>query len=175
MSEKKKTYFVEGTCNWAKVLGKPPMDELAGIRKWSVDVFPKDVKAFAEHLKEDKVNKRLKDKGNGKYVTFTRNEKTRDGEDNKPIPVFDKDNNPWPENVLIGNGSTVVVRYRLNKNDKYGNIVWVEAIKVKEHVPYVGAGMFPEDDEDEFDVPKKAANKPRKDAEDDDFDDDVPF
>ena len=163
----KKTFFVTGTAMWAKVLGEPRMDQLAGRKMWSVDVYPEDPKAFAKDLKTYKINKQLKDKEDGPCITFTRNELTRDGNKMSPIPIYGPDNSPWDANTLIGNGSEVTVRFKLNQSLKYGNIVWVEAIKVLDHKPYI-ANMFPDDKDDDDGQAGQGASEEF-------LDDDVPF
>jgi hypothetical protein len=138
--------FVAGTVKWFKALGEPRMDEMAGRKMWAFDFYPDDPEAMAKTIKAQKINKTLKDKGEGKFLGLSRNELTAKGEKNKPIPIVDADGNPWDQEVNIGNGSKVIVRYRINGGSKYGNLFWVDAVKVVEHVPYEGGNeLFPKD------------------------------
>jgi hypothetical protein len=138
--------FMTGKIKWCKLLGEPRMDELAGRKMWAFDFYPEDPDAVAKFIKTQKINKTLKDKGEGRYLGLSRNELKKDGGKNEPIPVVGPDNQPWDQSVNIGNDSTVMVRYHINDGSKYGNLIWVDAVKVLEHIPHEGGGaLFPKD------------------------------
>jgi hypothetical protein len=96
---------------------------------------PDEAKAF----KAEKTKKEFKeDEENGRsYVQFRRYT------ENLKYPKFggcprvaDKDNNPWPEKVLIGNGSkaTIWVQVYETKNGRKGTRL--EAVRIDDLVPY---------------------------------------
>jgi hypothetical protein len=71
---------------------------------------------------------KIKDKGNGKYVTFKRKALKRDGTPNQPVRVVNDKEEPWDNDVMIGNDSVVNVKFAINeygtgKNDKALNIL----------------------------------------------------
>jgi hypothetical protein len=160
------------------------MDEMAGRTKWSFDFIPDDIPAMAKDLVARKINKTLKDKGDGKFITLARNGIKTDGSKMPNIIVVDADGALWDQDVKIGNGTKVTVKYHLNES-KYGNLFWVEAVKVDEHVPYEGGEFFPgipfpEDrvaegwGDDEGEAPAKPAKaRPRAVLEDGELDDEV--
>ena len=186
MAAKQQSEYVSGKVKWFRALGEPHMDEMAGRTMWSFDFHPDDVKAMAKMIADRKINKTLKDKGEGKFIAVTRNGKKRDGEDMPPIIIVDAEGKKWDQNTKVGNGSAVTLKFHLNES-KYGNLFWVEAVKIDEHIPYEGGGeLFPgvaypkkeeeawgDDEEDEAPAPAKPAKKKPVVVEDDDLDDEI--
>lgn len=182
MAAKQKSEYITGKVKWFKALGEPRMDEMAGRTMWAFDFYPDDVKAAAKMIADRKINKTLKDKGEGKFIAVTRNGKKRDGTDMPPIIIVDSEGKVWDQKKLIGNDTKVTLKFHLNES-KYGNLFWVEAVKIDEHVPYEGGEFFPgmaypkkdeevwgEDEEEE--APAKPAKK-KVVVEDDDLDDEI--
>lgn len=88
---------------------------------------------------------KIKDKGNGAYITFKRKELKKDGSPNQPIRVVDSSGNNWNPKTKIGNGSTVNVNFALNEykpKDFNANIL---SLQVWDLVVYEG-GEFPTKD-----------------------------
>lgn len=131
--------LIQGTAKWAKIIGEPSWGYENKFKEWSIDVYPNEeglAKLIAEGL-----GKKLKDNGNGKYITFKRKELKQDGSPNNPIRIVDHRGQPW-DSRKIGNGSTVNVNFVTNeygKNEKGANIM---SLQVWDYVPYEG-GEFP--------------------------------
>lgn len=141
--------LIQGTAKWAKILGKPHAGYENAYNEWSIDVY---VNAeTAQRLKDEGLGKRLKNKGNGDYITFKRKEFKADGSPNQPIRVVDHRGQPW-DGTQIGNGSTVNVNFAINtygaKNEKTATIL---SLQVWDLVKYEGGDGFPtrEDANDE--------------------------
>lgn len=122
-----------GTVRWAKVYTP---DEFRGAVRWSIDFYPESDEVIKQ-IKEAGIQKTLKDKGEGKYLNFTRSTTkfmkdrlvyftppiiydadgdmmvyyTDDNEDKVIRSYEDKDFNVKRvgEPVLIGNGSKVEI------------------------------------------------------------------
>lgn len=135
--------LIQGQAKWAKVVGEPGWGYENKFKEWSIDVYVD--KATIKKLKDEGLGDKLKDKGNGTYITFKRKElKTggpKAGEPNDPIRVVDHRGQPW-DNRKIGNGSTVNVNFAINEykpGQKNANIL---SLQVWDLVPYEG-GEFP--------------------------------
>lgn len=102
--------------------------------------------ATVEKLKAEGLKDKIKDKGNGEFITFKRKELKMDGSPNTPIRIVDHKGEAW-NGKKIGNGSTVNVNFAVNefgKNQKSANIL---SLQVWEHVPYEGGDFPTRDDE----------------------------
>lgn len=137
--------LIQGKAKWAKITGEPAWGFENKFKEWSIDVYVDD--KTEERLKIEGLGKKLKDKGNGVYITFKRKEfKTAPGEDgqpkrNEPIRVVDHKGETW-NGAKIGNGSVVNVNFAINdfgKGDKAANIL---SLQVWDLVKYEG-GEFP--------------------------------
>jgi hypothetical protein len=60
--------LIQGKAKWAKVIGDPVWGYENKFKEWSVDVYVDE--ATAEKLKSEGLGDKLKDKGNGLYITF---------------------------------------------------------------------------------------------------------
>lgn len=90
---------------------------------------------------------KIKDKGDGPFISFKRKEFKQDGTPNKPVRVVDHRGELWG-NEKIGNGSIVNVNFAVNeygKGEKSANIL---SLQVWDLVPYSG-GEFPVKDDEE--------------------------
>lgn len=136
--------LIQGKAKWAKIIGEPSWGYENKFKEWSVDVYVDQ--ATEEKLKSEGLGKKLKDKGNGVYITFKRKEigtdrTTGQPKNNDPIRVVDHHGNPW-DNRKIGNGSTVNVNFIINefsKTEKNANIL---SLQVWDYIAYEG-GEFP--------------------------------
>jgi len=109
---------IRGKAFWAKVLGQPGWGYKKQHKEWSTDVAitPKDKeRLLAEGMGKQYIKN--KDDERGDFLTFRRRELKRDGTPGKPISVFDKRGQPWPQETLIGNGSAVNIKIALNGVD----------------------------------------------------------
>lgn len=131
--------LIQGKIKWAKIVGEPGWGFQNAFREWSCDVYPDD--ATIDKLKAEGLGPKLKDKGNGTYISFKRKELKASGEHNQPIRIVDHRGNAW-DNRKIGNGSTVNVNFIVNEfkpGQKNANIL---SLQVWDYVPYEG-GEFP--------------------------------
>lgn len=137
--------LIRGKAKWAKVTGEPVWGFENKFKEWSIDVYV-DEETIAR-LKVEGLGPKIKDKGNGEYMTFKRKElKTATNEPNDPIRVVDHHGEPWDNKVKIGNGSTVNVNFAINeygKGEKSANIL---SMQVWDLVKYDG-GEFPTRDD----------------------------
>lgn len=129
--------LIQGKSKWTKVLGEPVWGFENKHKEWSLDVY---VDEETQHrLEVEGLKDKLKDKGNGVYITFKRRELKQDGSPNQPIRVVDHHGEAWDSKTKIGNGSTVNVNFAINeygKNQKSANIL---SMQVWELVKYEGA------------------------------------
>jgi hypothetical protein len=138
--------LIRGKAKWAKVIGAPVWGYEEKHKEWSIDVYLDDetvARLTAEGLKS-----KIKDKGNGQYITFKRRELKQDGTANQPIRVVDHHGEPWNPKVRIGNDSTVNVNFAINeygKGEKSANIL---SLQVWDLVPYEGSEFPTKEDAD---------------------------
>lgn len=176
MAQVYSTHVIRGKVKWAKVLGAPIMNEYAKARQWSIDVYP-DAKGLAE-LKRLGLTSKLKDKGEGKYISFRQNEFKKDGRPNDPIKIEDVKGNPWSQSEKIGNGSIADVKFSYTD---FGSTKgsYIKAIRVMKHEPYVTQEFAPLSEDDEFFAGDRAEEMEpttgSSDAVDPELDDEVPF
>lgn len=187
MTSKATTHVIRGTLNWAKVIGEPRMNTFTDEREWSVDVTPDEnglaeIKRLgvADKLKEPKAN----DTRREKYLSFRQKEFRTDRDGNRvkndPIKIVDAQGNPWPENKLIGNLSVGDVKFRLPpKVAGRPRGLYIQAIRVLEHVPFEIEEFAPLGDDDEYFGSGRKADEGRAQEPDsasgDELEDDVPF
>lgn len=80
----------------------------------------------------------------GNYLSFTRDETKKDGTAGKPYKVIDCQNNSWPDNKKIGNGSTLNVAVALSERQYKGEKFLkpqAVAIQVWDHIPFGDTGF----------------------------------
>lgn len=129
--------LIRGTGKWVKVLGEPVWGYENKHKEWSLDIYVDE--ETVHRLEVEGLKDKLKDKGNGAYMTFKRREFKQDGTQNKPIRVVDHHGEDWNPNTRIGNGSVLNVNFAINeygKNQKSANIL---SMQVWELVKYEGA------------------------------------
>lgn len=101
-----------------------------------------------KRLTAEGLGEKIKDKGNGAYMTFKRRELKQDGSANQPIRVVDHHGEPWNARTKIGNGSTVNVNFAINeygKNQKSANIL---SMQVWDLVKFEGSEFPVKEDSD---------------------------
>lgn len=148
---KSKTHTIQGKASWLKILGEPVggYPNGTGPKEWTGDIILDD-KAIKSYLKSGGSDFYIKENKEGqKYLRFVRKAIKRDGTPGKPFSVVDHANRPWPQDVLIGNGSVINVAYTLNEVG-FGKEKRLKpsalAIQVWNHVPYdatKGGSVFP--------------------------------
>lgn len=140
----KRHMLIRGKAKWAKVIGDPVWGYENTFKEWTTDVeIDEDT---VERLKKEGLGDRIKDKGDGPFVRFSRKELKADGSPNKPIRIVDAKGNPW-NGEKIGNGSVVNVNFAINEYKKGKFSMNILALQVWDHVPYNG-GDFPVKEDD---------------------------
>jgi hypothetical protein len=135
--------LIRGRAKWAKIIGEPVWGYESKFKEWSVDVYIDE--ETAHRLEVEGLKDKIKDKGNGQYITFKRKELKTDGSPNTPIRVVDHKGEAW-DNRKIGNGSTVNVNFAINefgKGQKSANIL---SLQVWDFVKFDGAEFPVKDD-----------------------------
>lgn len=138
--------LIRGKAKWAKVIGEPVWGYENKHKEWSIDVYVDE--ETVHRLEMEGLIDKLKDKGNGTYLTFKRRELKQDGSPNQPIRVVDHHGESWNPKTKIGNDSIVNVNFAINeygKNQKSANIL---SMQVWDLVKYEGS-EFPTRDEAE--------------------------
>lgn len=142
--------LIQGKAKWAKVIGEPVWGYENKFKEWSIDVYINE--ETAHRLEDGGLKAKIKDKGNGQYVSFKRKElKTQDNTPNSPIRVVDHHGEPWNPKVKIGNGSTVNVNFAINEYKKGEFSLNILSMQVWDLVEYEGGDDFPTRDGDKVD------------------------
>lgn len=139
--------ILKGKARYFKVLGAAPTNNF-GETQWEfeVEIAPETKK---ELLALGFPQKKIKhdDKAGVDFVQFNRKAIKQDGTPAKPFAIVQSNGiTPWDSTKLIGNGSTVYVKYLLNdgiyKGKPYLKPSALE-IMVFELVPYVKSTGYP--------------------------------
>lgn len=165
---------IRGTTSFAKVMSYQ-LDKnfnKDGL-EWSVDIQLDDPSGDEKRLKKLGIGDRIRQKDNyldgAEFMTFRQPELKADGSKNDPIKIVDAKGNKWPDDVELGNGTKVDVRFVVKDygaGKKKG--VYIRGLRVLDHVPYERKALFdPLDENDEFYV--------APDTGGDDLDDEMPF
>jgi hypothetical protein len=117
------------------VVGEPSWGYENKFKEWSIDVYVDD--DTAAKLEAEGLGPKLKDKGNGKYITFKRKELKFDGTPNQPIRIVDHNGQPW-DNRKIGNGSVVNVNFVTNEFKPKQFSANILSLQVWDYVPFTG-------------------------------------
>lgn len=198
--------FVKGTLYWPKIVGRdaavPNYD--GDGKEWTFELEPEDIGFLKEHRLLDRLKdplayaERLEERGEdekaaaareaaegrGDYLLIRKPTETKDGEPTDPFRIYDKDNEPWGEDRLIGNGSKADVKLKIvNWGAGKKSSIYCMAIRITDHVPYETdefAAMDNNSDDAPKSKPKKATTNRKADTkgktqELDDLDDDIPF
>jgi len=135
--------LIRGKAKWAKIIGEPSWGYENKFKEWSIDVYV-DAET-QERLKAEGLGEKLKDKGNGVYITFKRKELKTDGSPNQPIRIVDHRGNDW-DSRKIGNGSTVNVNFAINEFKPKQFAANILSLQVWDYVAFDG-GEFPTRDD----------------------------
>lgn len=138
--------LMTGKIYWAKVVGKPFNKYQSDEKEWSFDLSV-DKKTMKQLISEGVPKESFKNKGNeqGDFLKFARNAVNRDSAPAQPFRIVDAQGNDWG-NELIGNGSTVNIKYVLNEKTYKGKNYLKPAclaIQVWDHVKYQPKSPFP--------------------------------
>lgn len=158
--------LIRGTAKWAKVTGEPVWGYENKHREWSIDVYLDD--ETVHRLEVEGLKEKIKDKGNGSYITFKRREFKQDGSPNSLIRIVDHHGNTLQNGVpgdkdhikytgpRIGNGSVVNINFAINeygKNQKSANIL---SLQIWDLIAYEGS-EFPTREDTEGNWEKEVA------------------
>lgn len=139
--------MITGKAYWFKAVGAPRPNKFnPQVLQWAFDLSIDE--KTANDLVEKGMKKtylRNKDDERGTFLTFTRDSVKKDGTPGKPFSIKGAQKNPWPEDKLVGNGSTLNVVVTLNERNFRGEKFLkpsAVAIQVWDHVPY-DASSFP--------------------------------
>ena len=199
MANSKATEFLSGSLAWAKVLGEPVTNYNKDGREWTfeLDLDEPSIQKLLKHNLGDRIKGKgynIGTKGQHKdrapFIQFKKPEFNREGEPNKPIRIYDADDNIWDPQLnergeptnLIGNGSKGDVKVDIRDygvGKKKG--IYPGAIRVNEHVEFERTsefGAMDNDGDDDNTVPAEPAKKTAKKTtfeEDFGLDDDLPI
>lgn len=141
--------LIQGKAHWCRIVGSPHNNKFnPDVPQWSFDLSVDDKTATT--LLDLGMRKRyLKNKSDerGTFLSFVRESKRKDGTAGKPFKIVDAHNNPWPEDKLIGNGSTLNVIVTLSERSWAGEkFLKPSAISVQvwDLVDYEGKSEFPD-------------------------------
>jgi hypothetical protein len=134
------------------VTGEPHWGYENKHKEWSIDIYVDE--ETLHKLEVEGLKDKVKDKGNGPFITFKRRETKQNGEPNQPIRIVDhhgeilQDGETPYKGPKSGNGSTINVNFAINeygKNQKSANIL---SMQIWDLVKYEG-GDFPVKDDAE--------------------------
>lgn len=181
---KDKVIVIRGKLDWAKVIGdarphtgNPKYDKGP---YWSVDVTPLDMSIIKEFGIEEKLRepnrKNEKEHRTEPFLSLRVLENRSDGKKNEAPKIVDIQGKPW-DGRLIGNGTVADVKVKIvdyGRGVEKG--VYLQAIRVLEHVPYQTEDFKPLSEDDEyFAAPESTSEDTESTAADIDEDDDIPF
>lgn len=147
--------IINGISQYAQVLGAPRNNQFdPDNRIWTIDLLVnkdtiKKLKTEGLGWKLKKTEKEASWTPEGSdYIKFKRMEffidrKTGEKKRNKPIEVIDAQGNPWDQEILIGNGSEINVRFRTYEGFKKQTQAMIDGVQVVKHVPYENKESFP--------------------------------
>lgn len=130
---------IRGKAKWCKLVGEPAWGYENAFKEWSTDVYVDE--ETETRLVNESLEANIKDKGNGKYISFKRKELKADGSPNSPVRIVDHKGEPW-NGSKIGNGSVVNVNFAINEYKPGKKAVNILSLQVWDHVKYEG-GEFP--------------------------------
>ncbi len=179
----KSTVFLTGKLYWAKILGEPALNYNKDAREWGFELELNEDGIAA--LKKHKLTDRIKGRGysvgqNGQFaerepfIRLKKSEFNKDGNPNPPIRIYDKDDNDWEQNRLVGNESVADVKLDIRDygpGKKAG--MYPVAIRVTNHVPYQSSDFGAMDKDDTEDASVESFNKDFGLA--DELDDEIPM
>lgn len=193
MTKNTQTFVIRGKTSFAKILGDPvPNYEKTG-KEWKMDL--KIDKSVEKEMKAAGLGDRVKRKdgylGGEPFMTFKQKELKADGTPAQAPTVQDIKGNPWDQNKLIGNDSTVDVKFiKMDHGAGKKAGVYIRAVRVLDLNEYNRQEFDAVNEDDEFfnavqeAEAAEADRKKREDAQfkkdfnqetDEDLDDDLPM
>lgn len=129
--------MVKGIGNWVKVLKPVPTYDKTK-EEWTLDlIIDKEVKKYLAGLG---LGPKIKTNKNGDdFIKFSKKTTKADGTPSKAVEVVGRDGKPW-DGGLIGNGSTLNIKFMVGDNNLGGKKVNHFDVQVWDHVEYEGAG-----------------------------------
>lgn len=109
--------LIKGKAAYTRVVGQPHKNKFnPDVDQWSFDLTV-DKEAQQTLLEAGMRKTYLRDKEDFRetFISFTRDATKKDGSPGKPYEIVDAQGQPWPEDVLIGNGSVLNVIVTLNE------------------------------------------------------------
>lgn len=180
LSKDTQTVFLRGTTMYAKILGDPVLNYSKDGKEWKMDLVidKNDIKELKSYGIADRVKTKDGYADDKPYISFKQREmRTVNGEEvpNDPIRVVDAAGKPWDSNKLLGNGSTVDVKFVVKDwgaGKKKG--VYIRAVRVLDHVSFDREEFAPLDETDAF-FKESVAPDFKADFGLSDLDDDLPM
>lgn len=142
-----KTALIRGKAFWTKILGEPvdvyhkKGQPPTGEKEWTFDLSLDE--AGIKQLTAEGLGSKIKNKGDlrGSFVVAKRDARKKKGpkagQINQPIRVVDHHGNAWNTRTLIGNGSTVNVKYSVFHGSQGGVRFIPLALQVWDLVEYI--------------------------------------
>lgn len=194
MASKNTIVVIRGKLHWAKIIGEPRMNTFTEEREWSLDLTPD--KAGRAVLKANGVSDKLKepkdnDKRKESFLTLRQKEYrtdpvTKERVKNLPIRITDAQGDDWPEGKLLGNETIADIKVAIPpKVAGRPRGIYIQAVRVLKLNKYDGGNDFaPLSADDEFfgaayegetSDPADEEASTESVAQDEDFDDEIPF
>ena len=113
--------LIKGQAFWCRVVGAPHDNKFTKSKQWSFDLSV-DKETIQKLLEAGMRKTYIRNKADerGDFLSFQRDATKKDGTEGKPFKIVDAQNNPWPTDKLIGNGSTLNVIVTLNEREFRG-------------------------------------------------------
>lgn len=176
----KSTVYASGTLYWAKIVGDGALHDNyeRTARQWATEFEPDDPSFLKDHGLLDRLKEKEdpKNPDKGRFLVLRKPELNRDGEKNDPIRIYDEDNQAWPNDQLIGNGTKADLKLSIidwGKGKKKS--IWVTAIRITDLVPYESNEFAGMDSGDDTETKPKSKPKTKTTKKDEELDDDIPF
>lgn len=144
---------IRGKTSFAKILGEPVLNYSKDGKEWKMDLVldPPVVKELKALGLSDRVKKKDDYLDGKSYITFKQRELRPDGTPNEPVRVVDINGQPWDHTKLLGNGTTVDVKFTVRDygvGKKQG--VYIRSVRVLDLVAYNKEEFAPISEDDEF-------------------------
>lgn len=180
MTTKTNIGVIRGKTNYCKLLGDPRLNYSGDGREWTVDILIDEdtIKELKKLGIDDKVRRKDNYLDNQPFLTFRQREFLPDGREADRPEVRDITNKLWDQEVNIGNGSVVDVKFVVKdygKGKKKG--MYLRSMRVMDHVPYDDGFKEPDENDEYYEAYLKAtaAAASNVDEQADELNDDIPF
>lgn len=150
---KRQTLVIRGKASYAKILGEPRPNYNKDGKEWTIDLLLTDagVKQIEDLGIKDRIKSKPEYNDGNPYFIFRQKELRADGTPNQIPVVVAADGSPWDQNTLIGNGSTVDVKFQFVDygTGKFPG-VYLQAVRILDLVEYNPPAFGEMDKDDEF-------------------------